>query len=121
MILDMTTASARIGLGLLLVGAACITDRAEILHPAGLTGTWTRLRADNTWGDTLEYLADGSERGSSTNPIPDSTTWAVVRWKNIEEFCTTHVKAISCEQFRLEGDTLVFGDIRKSTFFRRVR
>jgi hypothetical protein len=119
---SVSVLSARIALGMLLAGVGCILfDRGQISHPAELTGKWARLRADNSWGDTLEYLADGSVRGSSTNPVPDSTTWGVVRVRSIEGFCTTKTKKISCQQFRLEGDTLVFGDIANPTFFRRAR
>jgi hypothetical protein len=105
-----------------LAVAACIRVDAEVLHPAELSGRWIRLRPDGSWGDTLEFLADGRVHGSVGNPVPESARWSVVRSRVTgEAFCAVDARDRGCRQFRVEGDTMVLGGLTDATYFRRVR
>jgi hypothetical protein len=100
----------------------CVPLDARVVHPAELTGKWVRLRADGTWGDTLEYLADGRILGSAGRPVPATARWDVVRSRVAGEgLCTSDgPKKGRCQIYRLEGDTLVLGYIKRPAYFRRA-
>jgi hypothetical protein len=105
-----------------MLSSGCDFMSAQVVHPPELTGKWVRLRADGTWGDTLSYLADGGVRGSPGHPIPASARWVVVRSKAAGEgFCVGDDRDRSCRPFRLEGDTLVVGDISSPAYYRRAQ
>ena len=101
----------------------CARPDVESARPPELTGAWVRLRADGTWGDTLQYLADGRVLGSTGHPVPATAQWSVIRSKVAgEAFCGWNAKDRDCQPYRLEGDTLVVGYIQQSpTYLRRAR
>jgi len=107
-----------------LAVAACAMPDAHVVRPAELTGAWVRQRADGTWGDTLRYLADGRVLGSAGSPMPAAARWSVVRPTSKatgQAFCVLGTAARACQPFRLDGDTLIVGDIEHAAFFRRAR
>jgi hypothetical protein len=103
--------------------AGCLGLDAQVVHPAQFVGKWVRLRSDGTWGDTLEYLADGRVVGSVGHPVPLTDRWVVVRSKLAGEgFCAGAPTKPACQPFRLDGDTLlVLGRVADPTYFRRVQ
>lgn len=77
-------------------------------HPHELVGRWVRLRADSTWGDTVELLADGSVRGSTGHPISPVGKWGVRAGPlGSRMMCTADEKQNYCQTFRLDGQTMV--------------
>lgn len=81
-----------------------------------------RLREDGTWGDTLEYLADGRVLGSTGHPVPASARWGVRDGPaGGRQFCAADGKEGGCTTFRVEGATMVSdGGPYGPTYFRRV-
>ena len=99
---------------------ACLPRDLSVEHPAELTGRWSQLRPDGSWADTVEYLADGRVRVAAA-PVDTSARWSVVRDSDYRAFCRIGFASRSCVPFRLEGDTLVVGEISSPTYYRRVR
>lgn len=92
-------------------------------HPGNLVGRWVRLREDQTWGDTMQFVADGSLRGSSGYATPPNLTWEVRHYATGKsQYCALQTNVGFCRDFRLAGDTLyMFGGPQGNTTFRRVR
>ena len=91
-------------------------------HPADLVGRWVRLREDSTWGDTLEYLADGRVHGSTGHAVPSSARWGVKGEGRLAQFCAGDSTAAYCQTYQLAGDQLqLAGGPFGPTYFRRVR
>jgi hypothetical protein len=82
-----------------------------------------RLREDRTWGDTMEFAADGRLHGSVGYPVPPSLTWEVKRDSSgTAEYCAMQGSEGFCRPYRFSGDTLeMIGGSRGNTLFRRVR
>ena len=108
----------------IIVSTAC-SGHHDPAHPRDLTGRWVRLRDDHTWGDTMEFRADGSLAGSTGYSIPKVLTWRIERAPNggPARYCTKFGTVDGfCREYRLNGDTLeLLGGTHGSTFFRRVR
>lgn len=108
----------------MLAITACSMNR-DPAHPRNLTGHWVRLREDRTWGDTMEFRADGSLAGSAGYDVPKILTWRIERDPNggASHYCTSFGKVPGfCRAYRLNGDTLeLLGGTQGTTFFRRVR
>ena len=92
-------------------------------HPETFVGRWVRLREDKTWGDTMEFMPDGSMRGSTGYPIPPTLQWEVKRdASGTPQYCAMQANIGFCRNYRFSGDTLeMFGGPRGNTIFRRVR
>jgi hypothetical protein len=91
-------------------------------QPSEFVGRWVRLREDSTWGDTLQYLADGRVLGSSGHPVPPSARWGVrARLAGSREFCAADNKEGYCQTFRLVDSVMVLdGGPSGPTYFRRA-
>lgn len=98
------------------------STRTPMTQPAELVGRWVRLRADSTWGDTLQYLADGRVLGSVGHPVPATARWGVRAGPaGSHEFCAADEKESYCQTFRLEGRNMVLdGGPRGPSYFRRA-
>lgn len=94
---------------------------ATVSHPHEFVGRWARLVADTSWRDTIELDAEGGVHDALDRPMPDSTHWDVVHSRFGEGFCFGPRRRPNCQAFRLEGDTLVLGNIRKQSYWRRAR
>jgi|SRR6185312_11979974 len=112
---------------LVLLAAAPIAcqrppTKAVYTHPTELVGRWVRLHADGTWGDTLEYLADGAVHGSVGNPVPPSARWAVKsNAVTGPQFCAGDSSDAYCQTYHLAGDRMVLdGGPSGNTTFRHV-
>ena len=102
--------------------AACAGMEADLVHPAELAGKWVQLRSDGSWGDTVEYVADGRVVGSVGRPVSVTERWVVVRSKVAGEgLCVGDPMKPACQPFRLDGDTLTRGPFEHPTYFRRAR
>lgn len=101
--------------------SACLPHDYAVLHPPALTGRWVQLRADGSWGDTFEYLADGRVRIAAAPVIDTALDWSVLRYRKSDALCRRDHATSSCQPFRLEGDTLVVGDVGRPTYYRRAR
>jgi hypothetical protein len=107
---------------LLLTGCAdSAQDKSP--HPKNLVGQWVRLRLDQTWGDTMQFMPDGALRGSAGYPTPPNLTWEVRHYETGKsQYCALQASVGFCRDFRLAGDTLyMFGGPQGNTTFRRVR
>ena len=105
--------------------AACARGAAPehpLDHPREFVGRWVRLRDDRSWGDTLEYLADGRVLGSVGHPVPASARWGVRRAPRRQpEFCAADEREGYCQTYRFEGQTLVLGGGPNGpSYFRRA-
>jgi hypothetical protein len=109
----------------LALSAAACADAVERdpAHPADFTGRWVRLRPDRTWGDTMEFVADGTIRGSVGYPVPPTLHWNVKRDSSgTSQYCALQGTMGFCRSYRMNADTLeLLGGMQGSTFFRRVR
>ena len=109
-----------ISLAALSLIAACHLPDAKVTHPPELVARWARLHADGSWSDTVDLRADGGASIPFMTP-PDSQRWSMVTARETGSALrfarTSHS---DCQQFRLEGDTLVLGTIRAPTYFRRA-
>lgn len=104
----------------LLTSACAPFDAASISQPAELTGRWARLRADQTWGDTVVLQANGIVI-DAPHTVADSLRWSVVQSRVAGvALCLGPPRTPHCEPYRLEGDTLVVGRLPTPTFFRRA-
>ena len=107
-----------------VAGAACFPRDVTVTQPGELAGRWARMRADQTWSDTLVLQADGGVIDPDPHPAQDTIRWAVVRSKDLgAALCigVTRVRAKNhCLPYRLEGDTLVWGYGTAPTYFRRA-
>jgi hypothetical protein len=93
-----------------------------ISYPSEIVGRWARRLPDGSWGDTLEFRADGSVGGSSTNPVPASGHWLVKTSGGVSMFCAADSDNGSCHPYRGTDSTLVLeGNGGPATEFRRVR
>jgi hypothetical protein len=109
--------------GAAIVAACADASGADPAHPADFIGRWVRLRQDRTWGDTMEFVADGSMRGSAGYPVPPMLHWDVRRDSSgTSQYCAMQGTMGFCRSYRLNGDTLeLLGGLQGSTLFRRVR
>lgn len=105
----------------------CPLDKFEVVRPAELTGKWVKLRTDGTWGDTVEYLADGRVVAGLGTVLRRGARWSVVRSRSAgQALCTSDsastTRSVSCPQLlRIEGDTILVGVSTSPSYFRRVR
>src|SRR6476469_6301245 len=75
-------------------------------HPSEFIGQWVRLRADRTWGDTLDFRADGSMGGSQGHAVPPGSTGSI-RQGDVSQFSALEPREGGyCQTFQLQGDTL---------------
>ena len=90
-------------------------------YPPEFVGQWVRLREDRTWGDTLDFRADGSMGGSQGHAVPPGSTWSI-RQGDVSQFCARDPREGGyCRTFQLNGDTLrLDGGPNPQTVFRRV-
>jgi len=115
---------AFIALGSALLLAACADSaQRDPAHPDYLTGRWLRLRADNTWGDTMTFSPDGALLGSQGYAVPPSLHWVVkADAKGKLQYCAAQGADGFCRDFRIAGDTLeLLGGPQGNSIFRRVR
>ena len=90
-------------------------------QPKELTGEWVRWREDETWGDTLEYLANGQVAGSPGHVVSSSARWGVKAGPP-RQVCFWDASEGMCRTFELRGDTLALDNGPSApTIFRRVR
>jgi hypothetical protein len=114
----------RTSLAFVAAVAACrgAADRAPVAHPTALTGRWVRLKEDGTWGDTMDFLPDGTVRGSADHPVPTSLRWTVERDSTGEQFCARDESGGFCRPYHLkDGQLELIGGPSGHTVFRRVR
>ena len=94
----------------------------EMTRPTELVGRWVRMREDRTWGDTLEYLADGHVAGSQGHAGPPSARWGVKAGPPRQACFWDASEGGMCRTFELRGDTLSLDSGPSApTIFRRVR
>ena len=103
------------------VSAADSTVGGSNQRPMELSARWVRLRADGTWGDTLDYRADGHVIGSQGHPVPTSARWGV-RVGPPRQICFGDAtEGGMCRTYELRGDTLVLDSGPSApTLYRRV-
>jgi hypothetical protein len=91
-------------------------------HPSSFVGRWVRWRDDRTWGDTLDFRADGSVSGSNGLGLPPTARWWV-RDNDVPQYCAGDEQSGGyCRTYRMKGDTLLLdGGPGGNTLFRRVR
>ena len=121
----MSDRVARAALALVAAAIAACADSSAVgggPHPREFTGRWVRLREDRTWGDTMEFAADGSLHGSAGYPIPPSLRWEVKRDSSgAAQYCANQGTEGFCRTYRFSGDTLeMVGGPQGNTLFRRV-
>jgi hypothetical protein len=112
-----------VGALVLVAGACSGAASRDPAHPTEFAGRWLRLRQDQTWGDTMEFVADGSIKGSATYPVPPTLHWEVKRDAGgTPQYCALQGTMGFCRNFRFSGDTLqLLGGAQGTTTFRRVR
>ncbi len=94
----------------------------EKTEPAELIGRWVRWREDRTWGDTLEYRADGHVAGSQGHAVPSSARWGVRAGPPRQACFWDASEGGMCRTFELHGDTLLLDNGPAApTIFRRAR
>jgi hypothetical protein len=102
----------------------CAGDALGVkMHPGALVGRWERQISEKTWGDTLDFRADGTIGGVVSNPVPATARWYVQRNAlGTETFCAINKEESSCQTFAISGDLLTLrSGPTKLTTFRRVR
>ena len=114
---------ACVGASFAIVAVACADRASDDSHPAELVGRWVRLRADQSWGDTMEFRPDGKLLGSTGYPVPARLEWQVKRNADgVLEYCAAEGGNGFCRAYHLDGDTLdMIGGPQGNTIFRRVR
>lgn len=117
-----STIAHRLTLVAVILASACHRDDFTVTQPVELIGQWARLRPDQkTWGDTIELRANGAAVDPSRDVSPDSLRWSVVRSRVAGAgLCLGPSRKPHCQQYRLEGDTLVVGRIAAPTYYRRA-
>jgi hypothetical protein len=110
-------------LGLVAACSGTSPAKAPMTQPANLVGRWVRLREDSTWGDTLQYLADGRVLGSTGHPVPETARWGVREGPaGSQEFCAADSKEGYCQTFRFEDSIMVVGGGPSGpSYFRRAQ
>jgi hypothetical protein len=108
-----------------LIATGCATERppaAPLSHPNDLLGRWVRLRADSTWGDTLDFEKDGRILGSVGHTMPEDSHWGVRPGPlGSHLFCAQVEKEANCQTYRFEGGIMVLGGGPQGpTYFRRA-
>lgn len=120
----LATIRARLFAVVVLISACSSgsTRQPPMEHPVDLVGRWVRLREDSTWGDTLEYLADGRVLGSTGHPVPTNAGWGVrADPLNSREFCAADEREGSCQTYRFQDSIMVLdGGPAGPSYFRRV-
>jgi hypothetical protein len=106
----------------LACGSGSKATETALTQPPELLGRWVRLRADSTWGDTLEYLASGQVRGSQGHSVPPTARWGVKAGPaGTRQFCAGDEKDAYCQTFRFEDSVMVLGGGPSGpSYFRRV-
>jgi hypothetical protein len=101
---------------------ACADRAGDNAHPSELVGRWVRMRPDRSWGDTMEFRADGRLLGSTGYPVPPTLQWEVKRSTDgVLQYCAAQGENGFCRTYRLSGDTLeMVGGPQGNTTFRRV-
>ena len=111
-------------LGLLVALTACggSSGHASTSQPVELTGRWVRLRPDSTWGDTMDFRADGSLAGSAGYGVPPNLRWEIKHDSaGKAQYCATDGSNGFCRPYRLTSDRLeLIGGPGGRTIFRRV-
>ncbi|MFL5560624.1 MAG: hypothetical protein ACJ79K_04030 [Gemmatimonadaceae bacterium] len=110
-------------LAAMLAMSACADSAGSSAHPAELVGRWVRLRADHTWGDTMDFRPDGALLGSTGYPVPPRLRWEVKRSADgVLQYCAAQEENGFCRSYHISGDTLeMIGGPQGNTTFRRVR
>jgi len=108
----------------LLAAPGCAAERppaAPLSHPSELLGRWVRLRADSTWGDTLDFTKDGRILGSVGHTMPEDSHWGVRPGSlGSHLLCAQVEKEAYCQTYRFEGAVMVLGGGPSGpTYFRR--
>jgi hypothetical protein len=99
-----------------------VSEASAWEHPAELVGRWVRLRADSSWGDTLEYLPNGQVRGSAGHAVPPGARWGTRAGPlKSREFCAGDEQNAYCQTYRLAGSIMILGGGPPGpTYFRRA-
>ena len=109
---------------LFALGAVACADAAQdnSPHPSVFVDRWVRLKEDNTWGDTMEFRADGTLGGSAGYQVPPNLRWEIKRdATGRAQYCATQLGAGFCRDYSIRGDTLfMLGGPQGNTTFRRV-
>jgi hypothetical protein len=92
-------------------------------NPSEFVGRWERQIDPETWGDTLDFRADGTVRGVESNPVPASARWYVSQnTSGGRTFCVGDDKVSSCKSFEMSNGILtVSGGPNQPSVFRRIR
>jgi hypothetical protein len=101
-------------------GLACVPFDTRVSRPRELVGSWARWRSDTTWADTVELFPDGSVRGWGRATDRDSISWMLIHTRVGDALCVGSRRQPGCETYRLEGDTLVLGDMPRNSYWRRA-
>ncbi|HKN67028.1 MAG TPA: hypothetical protein VJW73_12175, partial [Gemmatimonadaceae bacterium] len=113
-------------LAMTIAAAGCAgkadTAQAPLTHPAELVGRWVRFREDSTWGDTLQYLADGRVLGSEGHAVPAEARWGVKPGPlGSQEFCAADDREGYCQTFHFQDSVMVVGGGPEGpSYFRRA-
>ena len=110
---------------IVVLGLALACSRQEntpLEHPTDLVGRWVRLKADSSWGDTLEYLSDGRVLGSEGNPVPATARWGTKPGPlGTHLFCAADGSEGACQSYRFADSVMVVGGGPSGpSYFRRV-
>ena len=99
---------------------ACDPFAGTVSQPTEYVGRWARFAGGDSWTDTVELFVNGSTRGQDSAATIEPARWAIVRTRFGSSFCFGSNGKPNCQQFRLEGDTLVLGFMPHVTYWRRA-